>query len=101
MPIAYVVVTTKPVDAKFFNQVSDENKNKADAQAVWSSTLPGFISQEMVDTSENVRTFTIIWDTLENYVNWSAQKRNKPVFIERNAYNKNNGITSDYNENII
>ena len=100
MPITYKVVTTKPAGAKFFNQVSDENKSNADAQAAWSATMPGFISQEIVDTSDNVRTYTIIWDTIENYVSWAAQRKNKPVFIERVAYNKINGITSDYTENI-
>jgi heme-degrading monooxygenase HmoA len=100
MPVTYKVVTTKPAGAKFFNQFSDENKNKADAQKAWTATLPGFISQEMVDTSDNVRTFTIIWETIENYVSWTTQRRNTPLFIERNAYNKNNSITNDYTENI-
>lgn len=100
MSVTYVVVTTKPAGAKFFNQVSDENKSKADAQKAWTATLPGFISQEMVDTSDDVRTFTIIWETIENYVSWVTQRRNSPLFIERNTYNKDNSITNDYTETI-
>jgi hypothetical protein len=100
MTITYTVVTTKPAGAKFFNQVSEENKNNAAALAAWNATMPGFISQEMVDTSDDVRTYTIIWDTIENYVSWGTQRRNIPVFSERIAYNKASGITSDYTENI-
>jgi antibiotic biosynthesis monooxygenase (ABM) superfamily enzyme len=100
MPVTYVVVTTKPAGAKFFNQFSDENKSKADAQKAWTATLPGFISQEIVDTSDNVRTFTIIWETVENYVSWTTQRKNTPFFIERNIYNKTNSITFDATENI-
>lgn len=98
MAVTYEVVTTKPAGAKFFNQVSAENKNKADSHSAWTATLPGFISQTLVDTSDDVRTYTVIWDDLENYASWAYQRRHKPFFIERNAYNKDNGITFNYVE---
>jgi heme-degrading monooxygenase HmoA len=100
MPVTYVLVTTKPEGAKFFNQVSEENRLKAVNNSIWASSLPGFISQELVDTSDNVRTYTVIWDTIENYVRWSTQRKTRPFSIERTAYNLANGITFDYSEHI-
>jgi heme-degrading monooxygenase HmoA len=100
MPVTYEVVTTKPAGAKFFNQVSEENKAKSAEHSSWIATLPGFISQELVDTSDDVRTYTNIWDTIENYINWSTQQKNKPFVAERATYNKINGITFSYSEHI-
>ena len=100
MSVTYVVVTTKPANTKFFNQVSDENKNKADTHLAWTASLPGFISQETADTNSDVRTYTIIWETIENYVSWANQRKTQPFFIERNVYNKAIGITFDATEHI-
>lgn len=98
MVLTYEVVTTKPAGAKFFNQVSEENRVKAANYQAITAGFPGFISQTLVDTSENVRTYTVEWDSMENYISWASQRKINPFTIERNAYNQANGITYTYRE---
>lgn len=96
--LTYEVIATKPVGAKFFNQVSEENRVKAANYQDLTASYPGFINQEIVDTSENVRTYTVNWDSIENYINWSKERKINPFVVERSAYNQANGITFQYRE---
>jgi antibiotic biosynthesis monooxygenase (ABM) superfamily enzyme len=100
MAITFKNITTKPAGVLWFGQVSPENKAKTQAYDAWVASQPGFISQSLEDTEENIRTYTVEFDSLENYTAWATIRLSQPLPIERIAYNKSVGITGNSSETI-
>lgn len=101
MAIKYRVISTKPDGVLWFGQVSAENKAKTQAHDEWVASQPGFISQTLEDVTENIRIYSVTFDTLENYTAWATIKLSQPVPIERIQYNVSMGITFTSDETII
>ena len=100
MAITFKIISTKPAGVLWFGQVNAENRVKTQEYDAWVASQPGFISQSLEDTGENIRTYTVEFDSLENYTAWATIRLSQPLPIERSAYNNSVGITNSTSETI-
>jgi heme-degrading monooxygenase HmoA len=100
MAITLQTITIKPADKLWYGQVSAENKTKAQEHDAWVESQPGFVSHTLEDTSENTRTYTIVFDTLENYTSWATSRVARAIFTERSTHNQTNGFSQTSTETI-
>jgi heme-degrading monooxygenase HmoA len=78
----------------WFPDVSDENLQAVARIKTWTESQPGFISHTNVDIDSNTKVLTLIWDSVENYANWSSLRNQLPEHIARRNYNRANKLTS-------
>jgi heme-degrading monooxygenase HmoA len=100
MSVTVVIVTSKPSNVKFYGQQSAEYRESSRAYDAWVESLPGFISHIREETDENTRTYTAVWESIEDYANYFEQRRFQPDQHRRKEYNALNNITSITTESI-
>jgi hypothetical protein len=98
MLLTVTITTRKPDDVVWFPDVSEENLQAVARIKAWTESQPGFISHTNVDIDSNTKVMTLVFDSVENYANWSSLKNKLPEQIARLRYNRANGLTSVTNE---
>jgi heme-degrading monooxygenase HmoA len=97
MPVIFLVEATKPSDAKFFSEYSEENRQTVQELNVWMRSLPGFINHTTTRHSPDMIVTETTWETIENYVDWKLARDKRPEQIERVIYNQVNKISASIN----
>jgi heme-degrading monooxygenase HmoA len=92
MPLISVVTVTKPANAIFFDESSPEATAKAETTRAWIDSLPGFVSSSREIVDENTRVVTTVWEGLETYRNFLAEKIDHEDHAAKKAYNDLHGI---------
>lgn len=96
MPVTVTSTTTMPDATIGFASSSPANKALSDALLTWTSTQPGFISQSFQATgagpTAKTHTYTVVWETVEDYSNWMTARNDRPEYVARRAYNEQHGI---------
>lgn len=100
MPLTCIITSTKSSQVSWFIDSSEDNAVLAKNISAWTNLRPGLVSIEVDTSDENTRTLTIVFDTVDNYIDWRTSRLNLPEFRIRAAYNAANGITSIINESI-
>ena len=100
MPLTCIMTSTKSSQVSWFKNSSEDNAVLAKNISDWTKLRPGLVSTEVDTPDENTWTFTIVFDTVDNYSDWRTSRVNLPEFQIRAAYNAANGITSVVTESI-
>lgn len=106
MPVTVTSSTTTTGAKIGFASSSAENKALSDALLAWTESQPGFISQSFEATgapgpaAEKVHTYTVVWETVEDYANWITARNERPEYLARKAYNEANGIVFTVTESM-
>ena len=77
----------------------------SDALLEWTAQQPGFISQSFHAEGQGgpipkTHTYTIVWETVEDYAAFVAARKDRPEYLARKAYNEANGITFTVSESM-
>ena len=99
MPVTVIMTSVKPAEVEFFSTSSPENAEINQTIHNWTMEQPGVISHNLVD-SDNTRVVTMVFDTVENYANWAANRHQVPNQNIRNTYNTTNNIVTTIHETL-
>jgi hypothetical protein len=86
--------SVKPPGTSWWSQQSTETRDQLEAQRLWVSQQPGFISQRTREVSADVVEQTYVWSTQELYQDFLAALALRPDQQARLAYSQSIGITS-------
>lgn len=104
MPVTVISTTTIPNTTLGFSSFSPENKALNDTLLQWTESLPGFVShvfqEHDVGADAKSYSYTVIWETIQDYANYSDAKKDRPEQIVRRAYNEENSINFVVTESI-
>ena len=87
MPLTCIITTSKPDNVPFFPNASLENLGMIQDINDWTKSQPGFISREFTNPDENTVVVTVVFDTVNNYIDWRTNHFNLPGVQLRAAYN--------------
>jgi len=93
MPVTVKTISTKPTGVVWFRQTSPENAAAWATENEWTAAQPGFISQEHVEESENVSSYSVTFDVVENYRAWRDTRETTAMDAARVAHYTDNNIT--------
>jgi antibiotic biosynthesis monooxygenase (ABM) superfamily enzyme len=93
MSVTVQTISTKPAGVVWFRQSSPENAAAWDVETAWTAAQTGFIATEHIALSENVSSFSVTFDVVENYRAWRHARDLTAYDIARVAYYAGSGIT--------
>jgi hypothetical protein len=98
MPAQLTLVTTKPSDVVWWWTT---NPDKMAAIEAWFSSLSGFVSYSTIMRSADVREQALVFDTIENLINYLSLIYQQPEAVERKMFNDENKIVTTSKVDVI